>query len=481
MASQDSLLSELKQNLASNGQEHIFEIFPDMTVEDTIYKQLTSFDMAVVLERFRAAKEAGETSSSQEALEPVNDVFEWESTDSSTRSAVQELGLEAIRQGHVAAVIMSGGQGTRLGYAGPKGMYSIGLLSDKSIFQLHMERLQKVRLLAGGNASLPVFIMTSSANDSIIRKYFNDNNYFEYPSELVHFFEQALVPCLTPEGKLIVESREGLAMAPDGNGGIYQALRVSGSVDLMTSMGVRHVHVYGIDNVLTRSADPAFIGVCIERGVELANKVVHRAGPEEKVGVTAQRAGRMCVVEYSELPPSMTGADEDGKLIFSAANICNHYFSLAFLRDKVLPSIGNTYHVAHKKIPFLNTTTGSTEKPTENNGVKLEMFIFDVFPLADTWAVMEVSREEEFAPVKNAPGSASDSPDTARDLISRQSVRWLTNAGAKVYVSKGTGRKDCEVSPLLSYSGEGLDHLNGAKIELPCYLRDFKVVDDIPL
>lgn len=271
----------------------------------------------------------------------------------------------------------------------------------------------------------------------------------------------------------------------------------------MISLGVQHLHVYGIDNILTKSADPAFLGYCISNSLELGNKVVSRLNAGEKVGVTALHSfrhpitgaieeNRLCIVEYSELPPECTGEDESGHLIYSAANICNHYFSLSFLLESVFPSLYSSYHIAHKKIPYYDPTTQSTVTPSQNNGIKLEMFIFDIFSLATKFGVMEVPREDEFAPVKNAPGAASDSPDTARELLSNQCIKWLVSAGAEIVESspsdidfQGTTlqnmRKECEISPLLSYAGEGLDHLRGAKITLPCYLRDFKIAEDLQL
>jgi UDP-N-acetylglucosamine/UDP-N-acetylgalactosamine diphosphorylase len=268
----------------------------------------------------------------------------------------------------------------------------------------------------------------------------------------------------------------------------------------MVSLGVEHLHIYGIDNVLTKSADPTFFGYCISNSLELGNKVVSRLNASEKVGVTALHSyrhpitgavetNRMCIVEYSELPPECTGEDEAGQLIYSAANICNHYLSLSFLLESVYPSLSSSYHIANKKIPYYHPIDRTTVTPTENNGIKLEMFIFDIFSLAQRYGVMEVRREDEFAPVKNAPGSASDSPDTARELLSKQGIEWLQRAGAIVTTESDLAevdspegqslKKECEISSLLSYGGEGLDHLRGAKITLPCYLTDFKVTEEL--
>lgn len=271
----------------------------------------------------------------------------------------------------------------------------------------------------------------------------------------------------------------------------------------MTSLGIEHLHVYGIDNILTRSADPLFLGYCISNAFQLGNKVVARLNASEKVGVTALHSfrdpftgmmepNRLCIVEYSELPPECTGEDESGQLIYSAANICNHYFSLSFLLERVYPSLSSSYHIANKKIPCYDPSSNSTVTPTNNNGIKLEMFIFDIFSLATSYGVLEVGREDEFAPVKNAPGSTTDSPDTARELLSNQCIRWLQAAGVEIVESETSDidfqgeinpnlRKECEISPLLSYSGEGLEHLRGAKLSLPCYLRDFVVSNDIQI
>jgi UDP-N-acetylglucosamine/UDP-N-acetylgalactosamine diphosphorylase len=310
-------------------------------------------------------------------------------------------------------------------------------------------------------------------NHSIIENFFKEQSFFGWDAEDFFFFQQDLEPCFTFDGKMIVESTEKLSMAPDGNGGIYKAMIKSGALADMQERGVEHLHVYGIDNVLTQSIDPLFLGLCIRNGVEVGNKVVWRQNKAEKVGVTAENDGRMYVLEYSEIPADLADAADTstGKLLFGAANICNHYLSLSFLVTVVAPQLSGMYHVANKKIPFLDASTMQTVQPTENNGVKLEMFIFDIFPLASKWIVVESNRADEFAPVKNAPGSASDSPNTARVMINNQSIKWLQNTGAVIEeVQGGDDTNIIEVSPLVSYGGEGLEHLNGNKYRAPHYI-----------
>jgi UDP-N-acetylglucosamine/UDP-N-acetylgalactosamine diphosphorylase len=190
-----------------------------------------------------------------------------------------------------------------------------------------------------------------------------------------------------------------------------------------------YLHIYGIDNVLTKSLDPVFLGLCIERRVACGNKVVWRANASEKVGVTVQSEGKMHIIEYSEIPTDMRdAADENGRLIFGAANICNHFLTVPFIVDAILPNLSSNYHSASKKIPYMDPVSKETVNPTQNNGVKLEMFIFDVFPLAqNSWLVVEGDREDEFAPVKNEPGNPQDSPDTALKAISDQGINILSN------------------------------------------------------
>lgn len=319
-------------------------------------------------------------------------------------------------------------------------------------------------------ARVCIYVMTSDLNDAAVRAFFARHKHFGSPPEDVFFFEQKLLPCLTDDGKLIVESESSLALAPCGNGGVYAALADSGALQHMDERGVAHLHVYGIDNALTRPLDPGFIGMCIATGAECANKVVWRASSAEKVGVTAVRGGRLTVVEYSDLPARLAeAADSRGRLVFGAANVCNHYLSLAFVRAVLGASL--PYHLARKKIPQLDPESRATLTPSSVNGVKLELFIFDAFPLAERWAVLEVDRQDEFAPVKNEPGHAEDSPDTARRLLSDQALRWVRAAGARVAPFDPLDPAMLlEVSPLLSYAGEGLAHLEGRAIALPLYL-----------
>jgi UDP-N-acetylglucosamine/UDP-N-acetylgalactosamine diphosphorylase len=308
--------------------------------------------------------------------------------------------------------------------------------------------------------------MTSPINHEETIDFFKENEYFGLSDRDILFFQQGMLPCLTEDGKIIMETSSKVAMAPDGNGGIYPSLKNSGMLDDMTNRGIKYLHVFSIDNALTKIADPVFIGYCMNQNADCGNKVVWKSGPHEKVGVIAEKSGRPCVVEYSEITTEMVErTDDQGRLLFGAGNICNHFYTLDFLRDKVVPNLGNLYHIAHKKIPFYDQSTQQTITPESNNGIKLESFIFDIFPLSERMAVLDAVREEEFAPVKNAPGSTSDSPDTARAYLSQQAQKWVIDAGGTLTGEKDSGT--CEISPLTSYAGEGLEELVQGK-EIAC-------------
>lgn len=398
--------------------------------------------------------------------------------------SIKLIGEQAIAAGAVAAVILSGGQGTRLGHNGPKGMFTLPSVSQASIFQLHVQRILKLKQLVNAS-SIPIYIMTSDLNDQVIRDFFKTKNYFGYPASDIVFFQQGLLPCFDMSGKIIVESPTSLSMAPDGNGGIYEALRFTGAYDDMTKRGVKYLHVYGIDNILIKSLDPLFIGLCIKNDIECGNKVVRRVEKSEKVGLTVNINNKMHVLEYSEIPGDLGESIVPGStaLVYDAANICSHFLTLQFLAEKVFPNLSSSYHIALKKIPFYDESSGVTVTPTSNNGMKLEMFIFDVFPFASKWLVCEALREDEFAPIKNAnnpPGVKDmvDSPNSAIKLMSNQAKRWLTAAGAilqypaQVDVNTEEAKENliCELSVLTSYDGEGLEKFKGQTIVLPAQL-----------
>ena len=245
-------------------------------------------------------------------------------------------------------------------------------------------------------------------------------------------------------------------MAPDGNGGIYQALVTSNVRTDMRKRGIEHIHAYCVDNCLVKVADPILIGFAASKNVDIATKVVRKRSAKESVGLILLKNGKPDVVEYSEINEATAEAKDSKQpdvLKFRAANIVNHYYSFRFLETIEEWAHKLPHHVARKKIPYIDTERGETVKPERPNGIKLEQFVFDVFPLLalEKFACMEVKREDEFSPLKNAKGTGEDDPDTSKKDILGQGTKWIKNAGGIVVSEEEIGETGVEVSPLISY------------------------------
>jgi len=446
-------------------------------------KVLDGIDLDALKTRFDAAMEEAEKAAAQtggtgEGISPYQGKI-GKASDKDLADSSYKAGIEAIQSGTVAAVLLAGGQGTRLGVNGPKGKAGIGLKSSRSLFGLIAERIRKLQELAKFEApsegegaptttypSIPLYVMTSPMNYEETKSFFKSNGYFGLGVNDVIFFTQGVLPCVDEDMKILLETQARVAMAPDGNGGVFTALHKNGYLEEMAKRGIEHLHVFSVDNALVRPVDPAFIGYCINEKADCGNKIIWRASPDEKVGVLATKDGKPTVVEYSELSKSMASAKEGGKLKYGAANICSHYFATDFIKDTIIQNKDVPYHAARKKIPVWDRKKKETITPDEPNGVKLETFIFDVFPLSKSMAVYEVDRSDEFAPVKNANADgATDTPDTARKLMSDLVKKWLTDAGANL---GGDADSDLnEISPATSYAGEGLGQYAGKDVECP--------------
>ncbi|KAG1673574.1 hypothetical protein FOA52_003874 [Chlamydomonas sp. UWO 241] len=473
--------ASLRAAAEAAGQGHLFAGWEGMSGEQRVelIADLQNVDLGYVNAIHTASMAADGAPVACDA-QPYRGVLRLEDGVGEERKDWRAHGLELIAQGKAAVLLLAGGQGTRLGSSAPKGCYDVGLPSGYSLFQLQAARLKKVQALAspdGQSKPLQWYIMTSRFTHAATLEHFEAGDFFGLDRAQVHFFQQGFLPCLTVEGKVIMESDSRLAKAPDGNGGVYMALHRSGCLAHMVSSGVECVDVYCVDNILARVGDPLFLGYCHSRGAEVGSKAVAKAHPEEKVGVFASRGGALAVLEYSELDPAVASASDpestSGALLYNWSNICMHYFSVAWL-SRVAQSLaaGAAYHVARKNIP-------SKDGPV--SGIKLELFIFDTFGMAAPGAValMEVERKAEFAPVKNAPGSATDSPDTARAALLSLHTSWVEAAGGHVMARDGV-----EVAPSVSYAGEGLTalckggvHYGGPRSEILLGLRPPPAID----
>ncbi|PPJ50631.1 hypothetical protein CBER1_05754 [Cercospora berteroae] len=475
---------ELKEKYEKAGQGQVFSFWEELNTQEhgELYQQAKSIDPEninkITKKTLHPAKTEGEDKKPE--LEPLPESATTSTIDSDENDLKKwyDSGLKLISEGKVGVVLMAGGQGTRLGSSAPKGCYDIELPSHKSLFQLQAERIWKLQHLASKihnkeEVTIPWYIMTSGPTRKPTQEFFEEKKYFGLNRNNVLFFEQGILPCITMEGQILLESKSKIAVAPDGNGGLYNGLINAGIVHDMEKRGVKHIHAYCVDNCLVRVADPTFIGFSAEKNVSIATKVVRKRNAKESVGLILQKNGKPDVVEYSEIDAETAEAKDskDNNLLkFRAANIVNHYYSFEFLDSIPQWAHKLPHHIAKKKIPTVDEK-GNPVKPEKPNGIKMEQFVFDCFPFLemDKFASMEVKREDEFSPLKNAKGTGEDDPETSRKDILLQGKRFLEEAGAVVVSEKQD--EGVEVSPLISYSGEGLEYLKGREIKAPAVIE----------
>ncbi|HXG09108.1 MAG TPA: UDPGP type 1 family protein [Gemmataceae bacterium] len=457
---------DLRQRLRDYGQEHVLAWWDQLTDAERrgLLDQLRSIDLDQLR---RLYEQRGETFAlpAPERIAPVPVV----QLGGDTRAA-KRRGEEALRRGEVAALVVAGGQGSRLGFEHPKGMFPIGPVSNKTLFQIHAEKVL-ARSRRYGRA-IPFLVMTSPATHEETMAFFKEHRFFGLPEDTVHFFCQGTMPALDlATGKLLLEDRGRLFTSPNGHGGTLTALAESGLLARLERQGVRQVFYFQVDNPLVKVADPVFLGYHLEADAEVSSKAVRKESPADKLGNLVLIDGRCSIIEYSDLPESLARqTDEQGRLRIWAGSPAIHLFAVDFLKRVTQGATRIPFHIARKKVPYLNER-GEVVTPTKENALKFEMFIFDVLPLADRWTVVETSRREEFMPLKNATGP--DSPETVRQAISDLAADWLERAGVTVpRRPDGSAAVPLEISPLFALDAEELAAKvsPGTRIEGPTYL-----------
>lgn len=328
----------------------------------------------------------------------------------------EKAGIEALKAGKVAAVLLAGGMGTRLGSDAPKGVFNIGKTRDLYIFECLINNMMKVVDRIGRYIRL--YVMTSDLNYEATVSFFNEKNFFGYPKDQVIFFKQAMAPCCDMNGKVFLESKSKVSTSPNGNGGWFLSMIRSKVIDDVKKNGIEWFNVFAVDNVLQYICDPVFIGATILNKRDIGAKVVRKNHPDEKVGVVCLEDGKPSIVEYYELTDSMRDeVDERGERVYNFGVILNYLFNVSSLEEIVKTSL--PYHVVDKKIPYIDEN-GNPVKPEEPNGHKFEQLVLDMIHMSDSCLPFEVVREKEFAPIKNKTGI--DSVESAQALLEKNGV-----------------------------------------------------------
>ena len=389
-----------------DNQKYIKAMMEKNTTEqnEKLTKRLEEIDFSVLehIERKETVNERG-------VFAPLDAV---EVSEIEARGAeFKGLGLKAIREGKVGAVLLAGGQGTRLGLDRPKGTLNIGVAKELYLFEQLLRNLMDVTDEAG--VYVPLYIMTSNINNADTTAFFEEHDYFGYPKDYVKFFVQEMVPACDYEGRIYMESQTEVAMSPNGNGGWFSSMVNAGLLSDIKERGIEWINVFAVDNCLQRIADPMFVGATIAYGCESGAKVVRKAAPDERVGVLCTEDGKPSIAEYYEMTEEMaTARKENGDLKYGFGVSLNYLFS-----EKKLEQIADArmpIHVVEKKIPYMDVD-GTFVKPEQPNGYKFETLVLDMVHMMDACIPYEVVREREFAPIKNLHGV--DSLDSARELM----------------------------------------------------------------
>lgn len=397
--------------LKEHNQEHIFEAYKklDEKGKEKLIAQIEKIDWSILAM-------AGHEELAQERgkLVPLSalEVPEIEKN----RAKYEQVGLDAIKAGKVGAVLLAGGQGTRLGFDGPKGKYNIGITKEMYIFERLIRNLQDVTDKVG--CFVPLYIMTSDKNHNETTAFFEEKDYFGYPKDFVKFFKQEMAPSVDFNGKLFMEAPDSLSLSPNGNGGWFYSMAVTGVLNDVKVRGVEWLNIFAVDNVLQRIADPVFVGATLDSGRVSGAKVVRKADPEEKIGVLCLEDGKPSIVEYYEMTEEIINSREaNGELSYNFGVILNYLFRVDQLEE--ISSKKMPVHVVEKKIPYLDEN-GVLIKPESPNGYKFELLVLDMIHLFENCLSYEVVRDYEFAPIKNKTGV--DSVESARALLQKNGV-----------------------------------------------------------
>ncbi len=404
----ESKYLKVKELLEKYNQEHVLNFYNELseTEKENLLNQILDIDFELMNKLY---KEKDIIKTKQGKIEPIGYIDE-DKIINEEKEKYQNMGESIVKKGKYGIVIMAGGQGTRLGHSGPKGTYMLNTTPPKSIFEIHIEKLKQIR--EKYNITVPIYIMTSNENNDDTIKFFEKNNYFDYPKDNITFFKQGELPMIDQQGKLILEEKGLIKKAADGNGGIFEAMFKNNVIQDMKNRGIEWILIGFIDNILVNWSDLLMIGITQEKNMLVSSKTLMKSKPEERVGVFYKLNGKPSVIEYTEITDEMANLrDSEGQLMYGQLHIGVNMFNI-----KAIEMIGEdklSYHTAFKKCNYIDEKGGNVISETPN-AYKFEAFIFDAFERLDDILILKVKREESFAPVKNAQGE--DSPQTAIEL-----------------------------------------------------------------
>ncbi|MBI85523.1 MAG: UDP-N-acetylglucosamine pyrophosphorylase [Planctomycetaceae bacterium] len=465
----DSLFQQLHQTLAPFNQEHVLQFWEELNSEErqSIAWEIRALDLTQLDELWKRRDLQSTEGDIAGRISAPPSYRLHDSDQDISRQQAERAGEEVLRAGTVGVVIVAGGQGSRLGFAHPKGMYPIGSVSDASLFQILIEKVR-----AAGNrfgVPLPVYVMTSPATHLETVDFLEKHERFGLGEDDLVVFCQGVMPAVeSATGKLLLQNKASLCLSPDGHGGLLAALDQARLFQSMRTRGVDCLFYVQVDNPLAPVAEPQYLGYHVLSCSDVTTLVIEKRNAFEKVGNVVAVDGKLRIIEYSDFPKEQAVAQaSDGSLLSWAGNIAVHVFDVGFLEKAASGRIKMPFHLACKKLACISQH-GQSVDPSEPNAIKFERFIFDLLPAAGQAIVVEVDRGETFAPVKNPPEAEHDTPGTAQAQMAGIHRAWLQKAG--IQVDSGT---PVEISPLFAWDAKELQEKLSSKtaIDRPTYFR----------
>jgi UDP-N-acetylglucosamine/UDP-N-acetylgalactosamine diphosphorylase len=461
--------AELAARLAPFGQQHLLRFWDEIDAagRTRLAVQTAAIDLALIAELFGHTAVAQDWAALARRAEPPPAIRLAERGTAELEASARVRGAQALAAGEVGVLLTAGGQGSRLGFNQPKGMFPIGPVSGATLLQVHLEKALAAARRYG--AAVPVYMMTSPITHDEQIAFLDEHQRFGLAEDDLVVFCQGTMPAVDAKtGRLLLAAKDELFLSPNGHGGTVAALADCGAIEHMRRRGVKHLFYLQVDNPLAPIADAEFIGYHLLADSELTSMAVTKQTPRDKLGNFVSVDGRVQVIEYSDFPDDVAERrDANGALTFWAGSIAVHVFAVDFLEQMLRLRDALPFHVAHKKVAYVDEA-GQLVEPSQPNALKFERFIFDLLPHAENAIVVEYPERDVFAPLKNAPGADRDTPEYVRKFMVEQHRRWLTAAGVKV--ADGIS---VEISPRWALDAAGVATRSDRppSIDAPTYLR----------